>query len=75
MNTDILRGMLAKAVDLLIEQYADELPFDVVTAWKTEAYYEKVLDRLVKKLYNGIMDELEFVMTFTDLVSGQMRRA
>jgi hypothetical protein len=54
-------------------RFPDEF-YDWMAA-KTEGYYNRVLDNLVKKLYNGTMDETEYVMTFSDLVSGQMRRA
>lgn len=42
---------------------------------KTEGYFGDVIDRLVAQLYNGNMDELEFVQVLGDLIEGQVRDA
>jgi hypothetical protein len=42
---------------------------------KTAEYYEAQLTRLVKSLYKGNMDELEFVQVFGDLIDGQLTKA
>lgn len=42
---------------------------------KTEGYYGDVIDRLIADLYNGNMDELEFVQVLESLIDGQLRDA
>ena len=42
---------------------------------KTYDYFGQVIDRLVRSLYNHQIDELEFTMTFEDLLDGQLRQA
>jgi hypothetical protein len=44
-------------------------------ALKTFGYFGGQIDRLVRDLYSGSMDELEFVQTFEDLLYGQLHDA
>ena len=42
---------------------------------KTYGYFGDTIDRLVKSLYTGNIDELEFTQIFEDLLDGQLRDA
>lgn len=60
-------------------QYLKSILFSILylRLWgvKTYAYFGKVIDRLVKSLFNGNVDLLEFVQIFEDLLYGQLRDA
>lgn len=44
-------------------------------AKKTFEFFQNAIRRLVKSLYKGNVDEVEFVQVFEDLISGQLTRA
>lgn len=42
---------------------------------KTQAYYESTLTRLVRTLYGGEIDELQFIQIMENLLEGQLNKA
>lgn len=69
-----IRNLLRKSIDGVIERYWDDLPLDVC-ALKTEAYYNRVLSKGVRDLYNGRISEDDLLTTMARLLDEQMRRA
>lgn len=54
----------------------DDLLHDLrVAGIKSQDYYEANLKRLVRSLYKGDIDELEFTFVFGDLITGQLTKA
>ena len=73
------RKALVKAYGYIIDQGAT-VPEDTDAAMtrlgiKTAAYYEQVITRLVKTLYHGDIDLLQFTQIFGDLVQAQLTKA
>lgn len=63
-------------------QHGIEFPPDLVDGLesigvnvKTQAYYESTLTRLVRTLYKGEIDELQFLQVMDGLVEAQLRKA
>ncbi len=74
-----LKTALLNAVDWC-DNNAVELPLPLQSdlacyAVKTLGYFQSTLERLVKTLYGGLIDEMQFVTIAGDLLEGQLREA